>query len=154
MPLEAVSRRVPESTTEFTWMYVVYMGSNLWISWGKKNKLFLLFLLLLLHLIMHPTNYKVRAPLEKPTINKSIFKSFAKVSDQLTSLDSAGNRFQRGRATGLASMSNIFWMKLPKSSTYLPKKTQIPSTAVQPDQLCFQRIEFETSTGSQIKNNQ
>ena len=32
LPFEAVSRRIPESTTELTWKCVGYMGSDLWIS--------------------------------------------------------------------------------------------------------------------------
>ena len=46
---EAVFKRVPEATTEFTWKFVVYLGSNLWIPrdhlYLGQNKLLLLLLL-------------------------------------------------------------------------------------------------------------
>ena len=65
----------------------------------------LLLLLLLLHLITHPTkcytNSKVRALSEKTTLNKCVFKCFAKVAGlTVRCLNSTGNSFQQlGPAT-------------------------------------------------------
>ena len=72
-----------------------------------------LLLLLLLHLVTHPTKCytksKERAPSEKPTLNKCVFKCFSKIAGPtVRSFNSTGNSFQQlGSATAVGSHTPI-----------------------------------------------
>ena len=94
-------------------------------------------LLLLLHLITHPTkcytNSKVRALSEKnPTLNKCVFKCFAKVAGPTVRfLNSTGNSFQQlGPATAKAlKPQSVLWLGTTRSPRTADLKADRPETA-------------------------
>ena len=93
-------------------------------------------LLLLLHLITHPTkcytNLKVHALSEKKTLNKCIFKCFAKVAGlTVRSLNSTGNSFQQlGPATAKAlKPQSVLWLGTTRSPQTADLKADRPETA-------------------------
>ena len=105
---------------------------NLWIS-QYSSVMRSDILLLLLHLITHPTkcytNSKVRALSEKTTLNKCVFKCFAKVAGlTVRSLNSTGNSFQQlGPATAKAlKPQSVLWIGTTRSPQTADLKADRP----------------------------